>query len=306
MHHSQMFIGIDIGSISAKMAIIDSSRNIVHSEYILHRGNPLGAASQLVAHARNAGCARYSRMCVTGSGRKTAGRVLGADLVKNEITATWKAAVTMMPDVKTVIEIGGQDSKLIALESGEITRFKLNSVCAAGTGSFIEQQSNRLGVTLDELSTLALRSPDAAKFTGRCTVFVETEMINLQQMGYRVEEIAAGLIDAICENYLHDLGPGMRIESPVLFCGGVSDIQAVRVRMEKKIAQTLIVPVINKITAAYGAALLAHEQNALSDESDIVMKELPAELSYPVRTRRAECQHTDCLHCGICYEKGRQ
>jgi hypothetical protein len=76
--------------------------------------------------------------------------------------------------------------------------------------------------------------------------------------------------------------------------------------MEKKIAQTLIVPVINKITAAYGAALLAHEQNALSDESDIVMKELPAELSYPVRTRRAECQHTDCLHCGICYEKGRQ
>ncbi len=292
-----MYIGIDIGSISAKLVATGGDGEILHADYRYHRGDPAGTTAELCNSARAAGFGRYRSLCVTGSGRKLIGDCLNADLVKNEITAVWKAVRTLLPEAGSIIEIGGQDSKLISLADGEIRDFRLNSVCAAGTGAFIEQQSHRLGITPLELSTLALGTARPARFTGRCTVFVETEMVNLQQRGCSAESIAAGLFDAVSENYLNDLGSGMKIGGPVLFCGGVSVMEAMRRSFEKRLGLSVVVPAANKITAAYGASLLAAETPAERE------RELPAELSAAERPCLPGCDRADCLTCGLCYTK---
>jgi predicted CoA-substrate-specific enzyme activase len=294
-----MYIGIDIGSVSSKAVILDDGDQPVFTEYLLNRGNPIGAVRSIVESAARCGFGRYHALCTTGSGRKYIGELLGADLAKNEITSTWKAAVALVPGARTIIEIGGQDSKLITIDNGEIANFRLNSVCAAGTGSFIEQQAGRLGLSLGDLSRLALEAEERARFSGRCTVFVETEMINLQQRGYPIEAIASGLIDAICENYLNDLSPGMRIEEPVLFCGGVSQMEAVPLAMEKKLGVRIIVPENNRIMAALGAAMLAKEK--CRDPEQYPVKELSFT---PGRIRLApppSCDKSECLDCGVCF-----
>lgn len=294
-----MYVGIDAGSISAKVVIIGGDGAILFSRYAFHRGSPVKAVSEILDDALGRGFTRCRAVCATGSGRDIIGRCVGAELVKNEITATWRAAVAILPGIHTCIEIGGQDSKLIAFRDGEIENFKLNSVCAAGTGSFIEQQAGRLGVSIDDLSAMALRAENAARFTGRCTIFVETEMVNLQQRGYSVEAIAAGLFNAICENYLNDLGPGMRFQPPVMFCGGVASIKAVQRSFEGRLGVNLFVPGEHLVTAAYGAALLAfdHSRDTLSDPD--YRRELPRRIESSL-PRPGRCESTDCLSCGEC------
>jgi len=297
MEVPDMYVGIDIGSISAKLVISGEDGSILYSDYRYHRGEPSGAVGSLCRSAREAGFARYRAMCVTGSGRNFIGEVLCADLVKNEITATWEATRVLLPEAGSIIEIGGQDSKLISLENGEISDFRLNSVCAAGTGSFIEQQSNRLGITPMELSALAQMAERPARFTGRCTVFVETEMINLQQRGWSVESIAAGLFEAVCENYLNDLGSGMKITGPVMFCGGVSEMEAMRLAFSRRLQMEVIVPSANRVAAAYGASVLASRATRPAPE-----RELPERVAPPDRPLRP-CDGRDCLTCGLCYTK---
>lgn len=301
-----MYMGIDIGSISAKLAIVSEGGTLLFSRYRYHRGKPADSAIEMLMAARQRGFDRYLSLCVTGSGRRAIGAALEADLVKNEITASWKAAVSTLPDARTIIEMGGQDSKLITLEDGEIEDFKLNSVCAAGTGSFIEQQAGRLGVSLRRLSSLAKAARKNARFTGRCTVFVETEMINLQQRGFPVEALAAGLFDAVCENFFNDLGPGMKVESPILFYGGVSEIAAVRTSFERLLGKPVIVPAKNKIMAAYGAALLAAESHKKRRGRGKRIASLPPKLRTAAGLNPARCRYSDCLDCGLCSWRGAE
>ncbi|TAL38700.1 MAG: 2-hydroxyglutaryl-CoA dehydratase [Spirochaetes bacterium] len=294
-----MFVGIDIGSISAKMAVAGARGDILYADYRFHRGNPAACLSDMLARARESGHRSCRALCTTGSGRTYAGALLDADIVRNEITATWIAAARVEPAVRTIIEIGGQDSKLITLENGGIRDFRLNSVCAAGTGSFIEQQSARLGLTPDGLSDRAMGAREnPARFTGRCTVFVETEMINLQQRGYGVESIAAGLFDAVVENYLNDLSPGVRIAPPVLFCGGVSQLEAVKRAFEARLSLEVRVPPANTIMAAYGAALLASEWSGI--ETPGPGRGLSVRIDQEGIPRPESCTRTDCLECGNC------
>jgi predicted CoA-substrate-specific enzyme activase len=296
-----MYIGIDIGSISAKIAVTDRQGSLQYSDYRYHRGDPAGCLEALFARAREHGQGFFASLCTTGSGRTYAGALAGADMIRNEITATWRAAWHLMPGARTVMEIGGQDSKLIVLENGEIRDFRLNSVCAAGTGSFIEQQSSRLGLSPVELSAHALRAVRPARFTGRCTVFVETEMINLQQRGFGVEAIAAGLFDAVAENYLNDLSPGMKIEPPVLFCGGVSQIEAVTNAFSRRLGMEITVPPANTIMAALGAALLAFDEHPPG--TGAAMREIQSSIAGPVLPAPDSCSGTDCLECGACLIK---
>jgi len=296
-----MYVGIDIGSISAKIAVADRGGLLQYADYRYHRGDPAGCLAALLARARENGHHTLAALCTTGSGRTYAGSLTGADMVRNEITATWRAAIQVMPGARTVIEIGGQDSKLIVLENGEIRDFRLNSVCAAGTGSFIEQQSARLGLSPARLSDRALGAVRSARFTGRCTVFVETEMINLQQRGFGLEAIAAGLFDAVAENYLNDLSPGMKIEPPVLFCGGVSQVGAVRLAFSRRLGMEITVPPSNTVMAALGAALLALDQHPPGTGGPA--RELPAAITGPVLPVPDSCARTDCLECGACLMK---
>jgi len=195
----------------------------------------------------------------TGSARYLAGVIVGADLIKNEITAHAKGAAYFVPDVRTVIDIGGQDSKIIILENGVAVDFAMNYLCAAGTGSFLDAQAFRLGIPIEKFGELALKSKNPTTIASRCTVFCESDMIHKQQIGHKIEDIVAGLCQGLVRNYLANVAKGKKILPPILFVGGVSENVGMRWAFEKALGQEIIVPKYNKVTGAFGAALLVKE-----------------------------------------------
>jgi predicted CoA-substrate-specific enzyme activase len=176
--------------------------------------------------------------------------------VKNEITAHAVAVIDYVPDAKTIIEIGGQDSKIIILREQVVVDFAMNTVCAAGTGSFLDQQASRLGISIEDFGDWALRSRDRVRIAGRCTVFAETDMIHKQQLGYQIEDIIAGLCDSLVKNYLNNVSRGKEILPPVVFQGGVAANRGIRQALERELGLEVVVPPHFDLMGAIGAAKL--------------------------------------------------
>jgi predicted CoA-substrate-specific enzyme activase len=258
----KIYLGIDAGSVSTKLAAIDVHGELVAHVYLKTQGKPVAAVQaglkeiklHLPADTVVGGVA------ATGSARYLVGVVTGADLVKNEITAHSEAALRFMPDVQTVIEIGGQDSKIIIIQDGAVTDFGMNSVCAAGTGSFLDHQAARLNMTIEEFSRRALLSKKPVGVVGKCTVFAESDMIHRQQMGYPVDDIVYGLCRALVRNYLSNVAAGKEIKPPIMFQGGVSFNEGIIRAFEEELKQKIIVPPHPEVMGAIGAALLVREK----------------------------------------------
>lgn len=203
---SQIFVGVDVGSVSTNIAGIDEAGNILVADYYRNDGQPLQVIQEGIAIlAQRIGKAACAGAGATGSGRLLAGAVLGADLIKNEITTHAAAAVHFYPTVRTVLEIGGQDSKIILIKNGVVTDFAMNTVCAAGTGSFLDHQAERLKIPIEEFGALSLTAGNRVRIAGRCTVFAESDMIAKQQFGFSKAEIVNGLCEALVRNYLNNL-----------------------------------------------------------------------------------------------------
>lgn len=257
----EVFLGIDVGSVTTKVAAVDRAGRLVASLYGRTAGRPIEAVQDGLRRIRAAlpPEAAVAGVATTGSGRQLAGAIVGADLVKNEITAHAVAAVHLVPDVHTVIDIGGQDSKLILLEDGIVVDFAMNSVCAAGTGSFLEQQANRLGISIEELARRALYSEHPVRIAGRCTVFAESDMVHKQQMGHPLDDILYGLCQALVRNYLNNLALGKNLRPPVVFQGGVAANAGVVRAFREALEAEIIVPPHHEVMGAIGAALLVRE-----------------------------------------------
>jgi activator of 2-hydroxyglutaryl-CoA dehydratase len=178
------------------------------------------------------------------------------------------ASLTYNKDVKTVLEIGGQDSKIIILRDGIVTDFAMNSVCAAGTGSFLDQQAARLGIKIEEFGQLALKSKVELRIAGRCSVFAESDMIHKQQMGNDITDILAGLCTALVRNYLNNLAKGKEILSPIMFQGGVAANPGIVKAFEKELKTQIIIPEHFDVMGAYGSAILAKELKAKDSVSN--------------------------------------
>ena len=257
-----LFIGIDVGSVSTNIAVLDRSGAVHDAVYVRTGGDPVTAIRaglrELVTDgwrwANVAGCG------ATGSARRLAGALTGSDLVKNEITAHAVAATHYVPGVRTVIEIGGQDSKLICLRDGVAYDFAMNSVCAAGTGAFLDAQAARLGIPVEQFGALARRARGSVSIAGRCTVFAESDMIHKQQSGHPIENIVKGLCRALVRNYLSDVAHGKEIHPPVVFQGGVSENRGIRDALEDALGYAVTVPPHNTVMGAIGVALLVREQ----------------------------------------------
>ena len=153
----------------------------------------------------------------TGSGRLLASTIVGADIVKNEITAHAVASMLINPSVQTVIEIGGQDSKIIIIRNGIVVDFAMNTVCAAGTGSFLDRQATRLNIPIQDFGKLALKSNTKVRIAGRCAVFAESDMVHKQQMGYKFEDIIWGLCRALVRNISTTTCKRKEIKEPSYF-----------------------------------------------------------------------------------------
>ena len=260
----EVYIGIDVGSVTTKLAALDRHDELVSSVYLLTEGKPIEMVQQglkLINQQLPTGTG-IAGVATTGSARYLAGVIVGADLVKNEITSHAVAALHYIPEVQTVIEIGGQDSKIIIIRDGVVIDFGMNTVCAAGTGSFLDHQALRLNMNIEEFAGRALISDTPVRIAGRCTVFAESDMVHKQQMGHRIEDILYGLCQALVRNYLNNVGSGKIIESPIVFQGGVAFNQGIARAFREELDTEIIVPPHHEVMGAIGAALLAHEQMA--------------------------------------------
>lgn len=257
------FVGVDVGSVSTKLVLMNADENIEFKTYLKTAGRPIEALKQAMSEAAGLGCAaNVLGAGATGSGRQLAGVIAGADIVKNEITAHAVAAGKAIPDVGTVLEIGGQDSKLIQLEDGIVSDFAMNTVCAAGTGSFLDRQAERLGIPIEEFGNVALKSKSPVRIAGRCAVFAESDMIHKQQSGHSVEDISSGLCEALVRNYLNNLAKGKKLKASVVFQGGVAANAGMVHAFEQALGLKVTVPEHYDVMGAYGAALLAKRHMA--------------------------------------------
>jgi predicted CoA-substrate-specific enzyme activase len=260
----RVFVGIDVGSTSTCVAVMSERNQLLASSYTLNRGSMIDSVNSAMAGVCEELGARAPQLDVrgvgvTGSGRALVSRYIGADLVRDEISAQARAAAHMLPEADTVFEIGGQDSKYIRICDGRVVDFELNKVCAAGTGSFLQEQSGRLGTDLAGLGLGALRSQRPVDLGSRCTVFMESDLVHYQQRGVATEDLAAGLCYSVARNYLEKVVGGRPVGERVLFLGGVALNPAVVSAFGQLLKKEMIVPEHHEISAAIGMALMARE-----------------------------------------------
>ena len=257
-----IYLGIDVGSVTIKLALMTEDDELVSYSYLRTHGSPIAALQQGLKEIQGQmpGRGMVCGVGVTGSARYLAEAIVGADVVKNEITAQAIGALHSNPNIKTVIEIGGQDSKLIVIRDGDVVDFAMNTVCAAGTGSFLDQQASRLGIEIENLGEIALQSKNAVDIKGSCTVFAESDMIHKQQMGYQTKDIVYGLCQTLVRNYLNDVVKGKEVLPPITFQGGVAFNKGVIRAFNEALDNKVTVPPHHEAIGAIGMALLAREE----------------------------------------------
>jgi predicted CoA-substrate-specific enzyme activase len=271
----EVFLGIDIGSVSTNFALVDWNGNLLKEIYVRTQGRPVQVVTDgLMALRDEFGDSIEIRgVGTTGSGRELIGELVGADTVQDEITAH-KTGSTFISNgffgtpVDTIFEIGGQDSKFIGLENGVVTDFAMNDACAAGTGSFLEEQAERLGIQIkEEFASLALSSDAPVRMGERCTVFMEQDLNNYLYRGARKHDLVAGLAYSVVMNYLNRVVRGRRIGDTIYFQGGTAYNDAVAAAFSQVLGRKIIVPPHNGVIGAIGMGLLARDKVRATKEA---------------------------------------
>ena len=286
----ETYLGIDVGSVTTKLAVINEADELVADLYLPTQGKPIETTQRGLRQIKEQlpPGMDICGVATTGSARYLAGVIVGADLVKNEITSHAVGALHYFPQSQTVIEIGGQDSKIIIIREGIVTDFGMNTVCAAGTGSFLDHQALRLNMRIEQFSQLALASTTPVHISGRCTVFAESDMIHKQQTGHCTEDIVYGLCQALVRNYLNNVGLGKDIQPPIIFQGGVAFNQGIVKALQEELGPEVIVPPHHEVMGAIGAALLVHEEMANAQDESKFKGFGVSEINY--NTSSFECQ----------------
>ena len=283
------YLGVDVGSISTNVVVIDEQGNLLSKQYLPTAGRPLEAVKEGL---RRVGAEIGDRLtilgaCTTGSGRYLTADFIGADLVRNEITAQATASAAIDPEVDTIFEIGGQDSKYISLKDGAIVDFMMNKVCAAGTGSFLEEQAEKLGINIkEEFGQRALRAPRPVRMGERCTVFMESDLVAHQAEGEEIDDLVAGLSYSIVYNYLNKVVENRPIGKKIFYQGATASNKGIVAAFESVLGRPIVVPPHNDVTGAIGSALLAMRERTWEKSSFKGFQ--VAETGYQIST--FECQ----------------
>ena len=258
------YLGVDIGSISTNVVVMNEAGDVLSKRYLMTAGKPIEAVRQGLREVGQevAALVDIKGACTTGSGRYLIADFIGADVVKNEITAQARGALAIDPLVDTIFEIGGQDSKYISLSNGAVVDFEMNKVCAAGTGSFLEEQAEKIGISIKgEFADLALQSQNPIDLGERCTVFMESELMKHQQSGAAISDLVAGLAYSIATNYLNRVVARKQVGERIFFQGGTAFNRAVVAAFEMVTGKSITVPAHNEVTGALGCALIAREHD---------------------------------------------
>jgi predicted CoA-substrate-specific enzyme activase len=264
------YLGIDVGSISTNVVVIDKDMRVLAREYLMTAGRPLEAITEGLRRvgAKIGDRVKIMGAATTGSGRYLTGDFIGADVVRNEITAQATAAAAIDPTVDTIFEIGGQDSKFISLKNGAIVDFMMNKVCAAGTGSYLEEQAEKLGISIrEEFGRLALEAKNPVRMGERCTVFMESDIVHHQQRGALKEDLVAGLSYSIVQNYLNKVAESRPIGNNIFYQGATAANRGIVAAFEQVVGKKITVPPHHDVTGAIGAALLALRERTWEESS---------------------------------------
>ncbi|MBI5534069.1 MAG: hypothetical protein HY898_15210 [Deltaproteobacteria bacterium] len=286
----EAWVGVDLGSVSTDFALLSPDGKVIDGIYLPTRGRPIDVLREglSILKERFADRLRVLGVGTTGSGRHLAARLLGADLVKNEITAQLAGTLHFFPGVDTIFEIGGQDSKYIRVDHGKLAEFVMNKVCAAGTGSFLEEQCEHLGIDVKRnFAPMAARARQVPDLGARCTVFMETELINARRLGASLSDLTAGLADSVARNYLQKVVGSHPVGRNVVFQGGVAANGAVVAAFERQLGRPVSVHPYHGTSGAIGVALLTR---AVMRGRPTAFKGLDAIGSHDART-------FGCRHC---------
>ncbi len=259
----EAYLGLDVGSISTNVVVIDKNKKVLAKRYLMTAGRPIEAVrTGLQEIGQEIGDrVEIKGVGTTGSGRYLTADFVGADLVRNEITAQATAAVHIDPTVDTIFEIGGQDSKYISIDNKVVVDFEMNKVCAAGTGSFLEEQAEKLDISIkEEFGKLALSAGEPVRMGERCTVFIESDLVHHQQRGAPKDNLVAGLSYSIVQNYLNRVVEDRRIGDRIFFQGGTAFNKGVVAAFESVLKKEIVVPENHDVTGAIGVAILAMEE----------------------------------------------
>jgi predicted CoA-substrate-specific enzyme activase len=261
-------VGIDVGSTSANVAVVDAEGNVREEYYVRTKGRPVETVIEILTNTLSPEVRDSEKLLVfTGSAGRLIADLTGAQFV-NEVVAQTSAIRHFHPQVRSIIEIGGETTKLMTIANGdgggEIEDFEMNSLCAAGTGSFLDQQATRLDLSIEEFGRIALQSENPPRIAGRCSVFAKSDMIHLQQIATPDFDIVAGLCYAVARNFKSSIARGKDIDRPVAFQGGVAANPGVRKGLAEVLGlapEDLIVPEYCASMGAVGAALVARKAN---------------------------------------------
>jgi len=270
------YLGIDIGSVSTNLAVLDADGELIKEIYTRTRSRPIEVVDEGLKEIETEIGAkiRIRGVGTTGSGRELIGKLVGADTINDEITAhktgaTYIGTKMLNRPPDTIFEIGGQDSKYISIQDGIVIDFTMNEACAAGTGSFLEEQAERMGIQIKgEFSDLAMASESPIRLGERCTVFMERDLTPYMQQGASRKDLTAGLAYSIAYNYLNRVVRGRRIGETIYFQGGTAYNDSVTAAFATILDKEIIVPPYNGVIGAIGMALLAKEKmEAIGSES---------------------------------------
>lgn len=261
-------LGIDVGSTSTNLVLINEEREILDFQYLRTKGDPKAVVNRGIKsiHDRFGQAITIEKIGVTGSGRHLIGKMIDAGSIKDEITAQAKAAIDVCPNVDTVFEIGGQDSKYIQIEKGHVKDFQMNKICAAGTGSFIEEQASRLNIDIEEYGEIALMAKSPVDLGERCTVFIESNIAACLSKGIETSDILAGLCHSVIRNYIFKVVGNKPVGENIVLQGGVCYNPAIVAAFQSIYGERAIVSPYFSISGAYGMALIAHEEMAQKKE----------------------------------------
>jgi predicted CoA-substrate-specific enzyme activase len=255
-----MVLGVDAGSTTTKAVLLDpATRAVVASHYARTHDDPVGAVREcIVALIGQIGNRPVGLVATTGSARELAGACLGSERVYNEISAHAAGASHFAVDVDTIFEIGGQDAKYIYLRNGVPIGYAMNNACSAGTGSFLEESAHSdLGVGVSDIADIAVAAPAPVKFKATCAAFINSDIRIAQQQGQQRDNILAGLVYAIADNYLTKVKGQRPVGNKVLLQGGVALNRAVGYAFAQRVGRPIVIPANPELLGALGVALLA-------------------------------------------------
>jgi predicted CoA-substrate-specific enzyme activase len=296
---TRVYLGMDVGSTTTKYALINNEREIIHKTYVPTQGKPIEVTQRLLTFIRDDIGKRIEIVgtATTGSGRNVVGDFLNADLIIDEITAHARGAVEICPEVDTIFEIGGQDSKYISIANTYPLDFDMNKVCAAGTGSFLHELSNKYGINIvGEFQEIALSSDRPVKLAERCTVFMESDLVSYHQKGVKKKDLIAGLCYAIVHNYLNRVVGKRKIGQRVMFLGGPSLNKGVVAAFENVLGRGLLIPRHREVLGAYGAAISVQEKMRLEEKNKSTFRGLDSAIKDRMKYAEKVCRADPHCH----------